>query len=153
MRRMNVCNLSFARSSSHPGFCSREITLNYSNMVIFNYLLYIDFKYDILDLSNLLINLKETERKRVYKIPPPFYGTDVNQQIWLRSLFLSVDYYFITDFDFKIRDLTHKKLAQGYSKTTPKNRMSLKTRYFKIKTSSKFSCSLALLRNHLLFSI
>lgn len=47
---------------------------------------------------------EETKRKGDYEIFFP-YGTNVSPQIWLCSLFLSVDYYFPTDFDFKIRDL------------------------------------------------
>lgn len=105
MKKRSVCNLSFAKFSIISA-SETELTLNYSNIIVLT-LLYINFKYHILFLTNLLINIKETERNGVYKIPssPPSYGIDVNQQIWLCSLFLSVDYYFTIDFDFKNRNL------------------------------------------------
>lgn len=72
-----------------------------------NYLFYNDIKYNVLVLTKMFINLNDTERNGVYKISFfLFYGTGVSQQIWLYSLFLSVDYYFLTDFDFKTRHLS-----------------------------------------------
>ena len=105
MNRINICNLSFSKSSIHPSFSHREMTKLFQHND-FNSLFYNDFKYNVLVLTNLFISLKDTERKGVYKILFfSFYGTDVSQQIWLCSLFLSVDYYFPIDFDFKTRDL------------------------------------------------
>lgn len=155
MKRRSVCNLSFTKFSIHLGFWNREMTLNYPNMILLT-LLYIDFKYHILFLTDLLINIKETERKGVYKISPPHLHLMV--QMWNNKFDYVVYFCQLTTIlqltlILKIEIWTHKKLAQGYSKTTPKNRMSLKTCYFEKETRSRFYCSLVLLRNHLLFSI
>lgn len=131
-----------------------EKWLNYPNMTLLT-LLYIDFKYHILFLTNLFINIKEIERKGVYKISP---HPHLMVQMWTNKFGYVVYFYQLTTIlqltlILKIEIWTHKKLAQGYSKTTPKNRMSLKTCYFEKETRSRFYCSLVLLRNHLLFSI